>query len=142
MWQTLTQMYGGSFLTAYSVNDAPPTIWRSALGRLTRDEAKAGIAALAKQGRSYPPNLTEVLEACRPKKSVRYAGGPSSMYRPRALSAPLASEETRQRYLTNMRKLFRGVTRESVPHTERPIWSKPACTCKATGECDVCKGQS
>lgn len=97
-------MYGGAVLTAYGVDDKPHKLWVGALSKLTPDEAKRGIAALAKQGRSYPPNLTEVLEACRPKgPGVRYLGrsvDPATL----ALPVPRASEERRQAVLDKLRR--------------------------------------
>ncbi len=65
-------MYGAAVLAAYGDGDRPPKLWIGALSKLSATEAKAGIAELSKQGRSYPPNLTEVLEACRPKVKAPY----------------------------------------------------------------------
>ena len=106
IWQQLVAMYGGAVLTAYGVDDKPHKLWVGALSKLTPDEAKRGIASLAKQGRSYPPNLTEVLEACRPKSSPRFLGRPVDLNRLK-LAPPKASPEVVKAHLESMRKLFK-----------------------------------
>lgn len=138
LWQQLVAMYGPAVLTAYGVDDKPPKLWVGALSKLTADEAKQGIATLAKQGRSYPPNLTEVLEACRPPRRVRYLGRPTN---PRALALPrpAANEEHRSRCLAEMRRAVAFGEPESVPHSERATWQTRVCTCKAQGTCDTCR---
>src|SRR5690606_4676690 len=90
-----------------------------------------------KQGRSYPPNLTEVLEACRPPKRVRYLGRPTS---PNALALPRprANEAHRAGCLERIRKAIAG-EREVTPHTERATWNTRACTCQSRGECETCR---
>lgn len=130
-------MYGAAVLTAYGIDDKPPKLWVGALSKLTPAEAKQGIASLAKQGRSYPPNLTEVLEACRPKKPVRYLGGPSSMWPTKALPRPKANEDHVQQCLANMRRLF-GASKSATLQSDLAEYERPACTCKSSGECDVC----
>src|SRR5690606_7386464 len=102
-------------------------------------EARTGIANLSKQGRSYPPNLTEVLEACRPKKLVRYAGGNPTSPARLSLPRPRASEETRQRYLANMRSLFAKTKRAETSKGDMAMWESPACSCKGAGECETCR---
>jgi hypothetical protein len=128
-------MYGGAVLTAYGVEDKPHKLWIGALSKLTPDEAKKGIAALAKQGRSYPPNLTEVLEACRPKKpGVRYLGRPVDMAAMR-LPRPKASEEVRRKYVDHMK----SVLGKAEPPKKREPYVAKACTCCSSGECETCR---
>lgn len=150
LWQQLVAMYGPAVLTAYAVDDKPPKLWVGALSKLTADEAKQGIATLAKQGRSYPPNLTEVLEACRPPRRVRYLGRPTT---PGALSLPrpVASEETRSAVIARMRQLFgpskpkcgrcrdRGCDECGQYVEDEGTRGTRACTCKAQGTCDTCR---
>jgi hypothetical protein len=105
MWQALVQMYGSAVLTLYGdEHDAPCSMWRQALSRLTRDEAKKGLASLAREKRTYPPNLTEVLEACRPKKLVRYYGVPETREQlQRRIGVVKAPREVVERHLQSIR---------------------------------------
>lgn len=80
MWQALTAMFGPAFLSAYAADEEGHVgeIWAKALGRLTWRQAKEGMARLGNERRTYPPNLTEVMAACRPQTGgVRYLGLPS-----------------------------------------------------------------
>lgn len=138
VWQQLVAMYGAAVLTAYGVDDKPPKLWIGALSKLTPGEAKAGIAALSRQARSYPPNLTEVLEACRPTSpGPRYLGRPVDSRR--LLERQKAPEHVRQKYLASMRALFgrSEPEREVLPRTDSRL--SAGCTCRGQGDCDTCQ---
>lgn len=108
-------MYGPAFLTAYAAadNDAGPNpLWARTLSSLRPDQARHGLEKLSRQGRQYPPNLSEVMEAClnRPIRS----------YGTQALPAPQSSRWARMANVTLLTFLYGG-RRPIQPVCEYPL---------------------
>lgn len=75
VWDAMTQMFGSSFVTIYG--ETPTQLWVRSIAELSDDECVAGIERIRKERREYPCNLTEFVEACRPKApGRRYLGTP------------------------------------------------------------------
>lgn len=105
MWEGLKQIFGTSFVTIYG--DVPSPLWVAEIARLTETEVRLGLAALSRAKREYPANLTEFVEACRPKKRVRYLGVPTNPAEMRKVLGPIkATEEQRQKHLASLRSKF------------------------------------
>lgn len=137
LWQALTEMFGPAFLTAYGDEDGgPPKLWIGGLSQFTMRQVKAGLATIANQSRQYPPNLTEVREACIGRApGVRFGGVPvKSDY---LLDVPRASRSHVDAMLANMRRRVASSTIPDVAETE-PAPVVHGCTCKGEGSCDIC----
>lgn len=73
----MSQMFGAAFRTAYG--EKPNRIWTDAISKLSDDECRQGLTRLAREERKYPANLTEFVEACKPKiHGVRFLGVPQT----------------------------------------------------------------
>lgn len=98
----MKQLYGaGAFTAAYG--EVPAPVWVAAITNLTDDECRAGLGRLAKQSREYPANLTQFVEACKPKP-VRFLGRPTTPNEMRALEAPRPAREIINKHLASMRR--------------------------------------
>lgn len=133
MWRSMVELYGPAFLSAYG--ESPSPLWLAAISELTDDECREGLTALAKSAREYPANLTQFVAACRPAKQVRYLGAPTTAAKLQALMPPKAQASVADRYLARMRAAVgRAIASERPKSPETK-----ACTCRATGECEVCR---
>jgi hypothetical protein len=105
VWSSMVELYGPAFLTAYG--DSPSPIWAAAIGELSDEQCRSGLARLAKQPREYPANLTQFLAACRPPSpGVQYLGRPITDAERRALLPPpekLAKPEVVDSWIAKMR---------------------------------------
>lgn len=103
----MKQLYGTSFLTMYG--ETPSALWVTQIAMLTDDECRRGLSRLAEQRREFPANLTEFLEACRPRpQGVRFLGRPQSPDDVLKLPGPRASREVIERHLAHMREVVRS----------------------------------
>ena len=135
----MKQLYGAAtFCAAYG--DRPNPMWTAAISRLTDDECRKGFERLAKESREYPCNLTQFVAACHYSPGVRHLGVvTTSEALQKALPPPhaRATPETVNTWLAKMRQ---KLGRSSAPKSEHKVdIFAGACTCKAMGECDVCK---
>ena len=136
VWNAMKQLYGSAFLAAYG--DAPTPIWAAAISELTDAQCRQGLASLAKQAREYPANLTQFLAACKPVQSPRFLGVPTTgAHLRKLLDVRRASPEAVDGWLAKMRQ---KVGKPAA--VKREAESRPACTCRATGTCDVCQSYS
>lgn len=117
VWEGLKHIFGTSFLTLYG--DHPSPLWVAEIAKLTDEQARAGLSRVAGEARDYPCNLTQFVEACRPKSgSPRFLGRPTT---PRALrlGVSLARPETVDVTLAKIRERFkRPVERTPMPKSE------------------------
>lgn len=98
----MKQLYGASFVTVYG--PTPSAIWLDKLAELTDDECREGLRRLTDKPSEYPANLTQFVEACRPRSAgVRYLGRPIDPAT-LALPVPRPSEEQRQAVLARLRR--------------------------------------
>lgn len=68
VWVQLAEMFGKAF---YRENgDTPQKLWTQAIGRLTDDQLKHGLANLGNDGLAYPPNLSQFVVACKKPKTA------------------------------------------------------------------------
>ena len=104
----MKQLYGVSFVTIQG--ETPSALWVTEIAKLTDIECRDGLGRLAGEKRQYPANLTEFVAACKPPKSVRYLGAPTSPGEMRRLEAPRARPEVVAKHLANMRRAL-GVKR-------------------------------
>lgn len=76
MWSQLAEMFGNAFLRENG--DEPSPLWNQAVYRLTDEQIKNGLADLGNQGLSFPPNLSQFVEACKKPLSAKapYWNGP------------------------------------------------------------------
>ncbi len=72
MWQALAEMFGRVFVASYG--SVPPTTWEQAIHRLSNDQISRGLAAIADDGRKFPPNLSEFVSACQTIPERRFNG--------------------------------------------------------------------
>jgi hypothetical protein len=101
----MKQLYGTAFVTVYGPTPSP--VWEAKIAELTDAECAAGFSRLAEQKRDFPANLTEFVDACRPKSAgVRFLGRPVDMNQLR-LPRPKARPEVVKAHLDSMRKLFK-----------------------------------
>jgi hypothetical protein len=71
----MSDMYGSAFRAAYG--DTPNSLWLAAISKLSDHDCRRGLATLAEEARAYPANLSEFVEACKPKKKgVTFYGTP------------------------------------------------------------------
>lgn len=129
----MVELYGPAFLSAYG--ESPSPLWLAAISELTDDECREGLTALAKAAREYPANLTQFVAACRPAKPVRYLGAPTTAAKLQALMPPKAQVSVADRYLARMRAAVGQAMASERPKSPET----KACTCRATGECEVCR---
>lgn len=105
VWQALTEMYGSAFTAAYG--EIPPTLWVDEIMSLSGEQIADGLRRLRRQKRSYPPNLTEFSDACRPQTpGPRYLGRPTTMAQDRQLRGPRANPAHVRKCIENMRTLL------------------------------------
>lgn len=102
------EIFGPGFLTAYG--DKPSPLWTSAVGSLSDDECRAGLAAIAKQGRDYPANLSQFMAACKSKPLMHTLGPPTTPAALRALERPKVPVEVAQKWIKRMRERLGGTT--------------------------------
>lgn len=103
VWQGMKQLYGQSFVTIYG--DMPSALWVTQIASLTDDQCREGLGRLAGERRQYPANLTEFVEACKPKHLVRYLGAnPTTAAEMRRLEPPRANPEKVAEHIANMRR--------------------------------------
>lgn len=102
VWQGMKQLYGVSFMTIQG--EVPSALWVAEIAKLSDAECREGLGRLAGEKRQYPANLTEFVAACKPPKSVRYLGAPTTPAGLRRLEAPRANREKVERHLANMRR--------------------------------------
>lgn len=50
--------------------DEPPSLWKQAIWKLTDDEIINGLANLANDDLSFPPNLSQFVSACRRERDI------------------------------------------------------------------------
>jgi hypothetical protein len=145
VWDGMRCIYGTGFETMYG--DVPNAYWIAGIVQLSDEQCRKGLSALARESREYPANLTEFVEACKPKQHVRYLGAnPTTPERYRkSLARQLAAPEVIAQHLDRMRASVRakGIptngyrARADAAEARRP----PApCTCEASGKCPVCVG--
>lgn len=135
VWTTLTETFGESFTRQYG--DVPPDLWALTIAALSEQECFEGIRRLAMQGREWPPNLGQLVAACRPPRAgVRFLGRPVDPRR--ALPRTAARPEHRDQCLARMRRRLTGVE-EEMPHSEKQAWNTRACTCRGEGTCPSCR---
>ncbi len=72
VWQALAEMFGRVFINSYGT--VPPTTWEQAIRRLTDDQLRRGLTAIADEGRKFPPNLSEFVSACQTIPERRFNG--------------------------------------------------------------------
>lgn len=143
----MKQLYGLGFVTVYG--EVPSAIWVAEIAKLTDAECREGLSRLACERREYPANLTEFVDACRPKKHTRYLGVPTTPEAHRKLlGGPRPSEDRRQQHLASIRAKLGRSQRERVPgEDDEPMLERTTaprkppvagCTCKSSGTCDVC----
>lgn len=135
----MVELYGTAFLAAYG--ETPSHLWASAIAGLTDEECRAGFVRLANQGREYPANLTQFVAACRYKPTQSTLGPattPEALRR--ALPPPnrLARPEVIDGWLAKMRKRGGSVAVQSQERDSVDILAG-ACTCRAAGDCEVCR---
>jgi len=147
VWNAMKALYGaGAFTAAYG--DEPNHIWLASIEHLTDRECRDGLTRLAKEARSYPANLTEFMEACKPKSpGVRFLGVPERKKTSEqiALESKRATKEVTERYMASMKKLLGPApkrkeelrTRETKPRQS----TVAGCTCPINdiGRCPVCQ---
>lgn len=61
-------MFGKAFLR--ESGREPTTLWKQAIWRLTDKQIANGLANLGNDGLTYPPNLSQFVEACK-RKTVK-----------------------------------------------------------------------
>ena len=131
----MAELYGNAFIVAYG--EQPTPLWLNAIAKLTDEQCKNGLSKLAKTPREYPANLTQFVAAATYKRPQSTLGPPTTT---EALNRALPPPERQapidkiDAYLANLRRLLGPVAREDPVRR-----SSPACTCKASGECDTCK---
>ncbi len=109
VWQALTEMFGTPFLSSFG--ETPPTSWRLAISRLTNDQIKRGLTSLGNDARSFPPNLSEFVDACKRLPERRFNGVlPSPEAERLLLNKKRASPKVADRYLKEMRRAVRSAT--------------------------------
>jgi hypothetical protein len=103
VWQGMKQLYGQSFVTIYG--QSPGYLWVNAIAGLTDQQCRVGLNQLTKEKRSFPANLTEFVDACRPGAgSPRFLGVPeTAAQRQKRLAKPRPRREHIDACLARMR---------------------------------------
>jgi hypothetical protein len=111
----MVELYGPAFVSAYG--ESPSPLWLAAIGGLSDEQCRKGLATLAGQAREYPANLTQFVAACRPPSGPpRYLGVPIDVNDPRlALPPPSkqASPEKIDGWLAKIRGRLNGAAQDS-----------------------------
>ncbi len=103
VWQALTEMFGTPFLSSFG--ETPPTSWALAISRLTNDQIKRGLTNLGNDARSFPPNLSEFVDACKRLPERRFNGVlPSPEAEKLLLHRKRASPEVVGRWIDKMKR--------------------------------------
>jgi hypothetical protein len=67
VWAQLAELFGQAFFRENG--DTPSVLWQQAVWKFTNKQIATGLANLANDGLSFPPNLSLFVEACkRPPK--------------------------------------------------------------------------
>lgn len=103
VWNALTEMYGNAFVSSYG--EQPTRIWAEAISSLNDRELQRGFKRLVEEVRTFPPNVSEFVHACKQTAPVRFLGIPQSPEQARlGHNRQRASPETIKKHLANMRK--------------------------------------
>jgi hypothetical protein len=103
----MREIYGRYFTDSFGEEPSPQ--WIAAVGELSDDQCRNGIAATLKRPSKFPPNLPEFIELCSARDpGVRYLGTPVTPDHAAALDVKTASDATRDEHLAKIRALLSG----------------------------------
>jgi len=63
VWSRLTEVFGSRFTREYGTH--PNDSWRDVIARLSNEQIKRGLIALAEEGSEHPPNLPKFTKVCQ-----------------------------------------------------------------------------
>jgi len=72
VWLQLADMFGSSFFREHG--DSPGPLWCAAIGRLTDDQIRTGLANLGNLGLRFPANLPMFIAECKrppPRRRIK-----------------------------------------------------------------------
>ncbi len=72
VWAQLGELFGKAFYRENGVE--PAGLWVQTIGRLADGQLATGLANLGNAGLSFPPNLSQFIEACKREAPVRQLG--------------------------------------------------------------------
>lgn len=110
VWLRLREMHGDRFLREFG--SQPNETWRAAIDRLSDDEIRQALKALAEKASPHPPTLGEFVAASRPPKpetgSPRYLGVNPINYTEMRIAGKLPQPPKVQHDVSGLRKALRG----------------------------------